>query len=107
MREFLRIAGINMYDTLEEQFENELLKGALSLDGVLGTHLGPRSNNSVLAALHRMSGSIKGEKGAVAIPKGGMGTVSEALANAARANGVSILHDSTGGTDRDDRRPGT
>ena len=41
MREFLRIAGINIYDVLQENFDNPLLKGALSLDGVLGTNLGP------------------------------------------------------------------
>ncbi|MDX1554656.1 MAG: NAD(P)/FAD-dependent oxidoreductase [Xanthomonadales bacterium] len=93
MREFLRIAGINVYDILEELFEHELLKGALSLDGVLGTHLGPRSNNSVFTALHRMSGSVKGTPAATAIPRGGMGGVSNALAEAAKALGVSIIFD--------------
>jgi len=56
MREFLRIAGINVFDVLEETFDTPLLKGALALDAVLGTNLGPRSNNSVLALLHRLSG---------------------------------------------------
>ena len=93
VREFLRIAGINIYDILEEQFDNELLKGALSLDGVLGTHLGPRSNNSVFAALHRMSGAINGKPGALALPRGGMGAVSSALAQAAKSLGVSIIFD--------------
>ena len=46
MREFLRIIGINIFDVLEEQFESSLLKGALSFDAVLGTHLGPRSPNT-------------------------------------------------------------
>ena len=32
MRDFLRIAGINIYDVLEEHFDNELLKGALAFD---------------------------------------------------------------------------
>ena len=40
MREFLRIAGINIFDVLEETFETPLLKGALALDAVLGTNLG-------------------------------------------------------------------
>lgn len=85
MREFLRIAGINIYDILQEYFENPLLKGALSLDGVLGSNLGPRSNNSVFCALHRLSG-LQG----LAMPKGGMGAVSEALASAARKHGAVI-----------------
>ncbi|MCZ6774439.1 MAG: NAD(P)/FAD-dependent oxidoreductase [Proteobacteria bacterium] len=86
MNEFLRIAGINIYDVLEENFEHPLLKGALSLDGVLGAHLGPRSNNSVLNALYRTSG----DPGSMALPRGGMGAVTSALGAAAKRNGVSI-----------------
>jgi phytoene dehydrogenase-like protein len=96
MREFLRIAGINIYDVLQENFENPLLKGALSLDAVLGTNSGPRSNNSVFTALHRLSGNLgdgngvgKG-MGALALPAGGLGAVAEALAAAARKAGAEI-----------------
>ena len=89
MREFLRIAGINIYDVLEEKFEYPLLKGALAFDAVLGTNLGPRSNNSVLALLHRLSGEAQGGPGP-SQPEGGMGAVSEALAAAARAAGATI-----------------
>jgi phytoene dehydrogenase-like protein len=85
MREFLRIGGINIYDILQENFDNPLLKGALSMDGVLGTNLGPRSNNSVFCALHRLSG----QQG-TAMPKGGMGAVSAALADVARKQGAVI-----------------
>ena len=90
MREFLRIAAINIYDILQENFDNPLLKGALSLDGVLGTNLGPRSNNSVFCALHRLSG-LQG----MALPKGGMGAVSDALAAAATKQGVTIRTSAT------------
>jgi phytoene dehydrogenase-like protein len=83
MREFLRIAGINIYDVLEETFESELLKGALALDAVLGTNLGPRSNNSVLALLHRLSGQAAGSCDGPALPEGGMGAVTEAIAASA------------------------
>ncbi len=89
MREFLRIAGINVYDVLEEIFESPLLKGALGLDAVLGMNLGPRSNNSVLALLHRLSGQAAGNAGP-SIPEGGMGAVSDAMAGAARAAGATI-----------------
>jgi phytoene dehydrogenase-like protein len=87
MREFLRIAGINIYDVLEELFESPLLKGALALDAVLGTNLGPRSNNSVLTLLHRLSGAAAG---AMSLPAGGMGAVTDALAKAAGASGAKI-----------------
>jgi phytoene dehydrogenase-like protein len=90
MREFLRIAGINIYDVLQENFDSDLLKGALALDAVLGTHLGPRSNNSVFTALHRMSGNAGATAGQVSVPHGGMGAVCDALAAAARQHGVEI-----------------
>ena len=90
MREFLRIAAINIYDILQENFDNPLLKGALSLDGVLGTNLGPRSNNSVFCALHRLSG-LQG----MALPRGGMGAVSDSLAAAAAEQGVTIRTSAT------------
>jgi phytoene dehydrogenase-like protein len=90
MREFLRIAGINIYDVLKENFDSPLLKGALSLDAVLGTFSGPRSNNSVFTALHRMSGNNAGPAGATSIPAGGMGAVTQALASAAAKAGAEI-----------------
>jgi phytoene dehydrogenase-like protein len=85
MREFLRITGINIYDILQENFEHPGIRGALSLDGVLGSFLGPRSNNSVFCALHRLSGNAGMNQ-----PRGGMGAVSEAIAAAARQHGVEI-----------------
>lgn len=85
MREFLRIAGINIYDVLQETFDSELLKGALSLDGTLGTFLGTRSNNSVFCALHRLSNG-----GEYSLPAGGMGTVTQSIAAAATAAGAAI-----------------
>jgi phytoene dehydrogenase-like protein len=85
MRDFLRITGINVFDVLEEKFDSQLLKGALSMDGTLGTFLGARSNNSVFCALHRMSNG-----GKYSLPAGGMGAVSDAIASSARSNGAEI-----------------
>ncbi|MGB5256691.1 MAG: NAD(P)/FAD-dependent oxidoreductase [Woeseiaceae bacterium] len=86
MREFLRLIGMNIYDELDERFENPLLKGAISLDAVLGTHLGPRSPNTIMTYLYRLAG----DHGRAATPKGGMGSVSEELAHAARTAGATI-----------------
>lgn len=89
MRELLRLALINMYDVMEETFDNELLKAVLSFDGVLGAHMGPRSPNTVFGYLYRRIGDIYGYNGPAQV-KGGMGAVGEALANAARAAGVDL-----------------
>ncbi|MDZ7644870.1 MAG: NAD(P)/FAD-dependent oxidoreductase [Woeseiaceae bacterium] len=86
MREFLRLIGMNIYDEVEERFGNPLLRGALSLDAVLGTHLGPRSPNTILTLLYRWSAT----GGRISSPAGGMGAISDALADGARRHGVDI-----------------
>jgi len=90
MREFLRIGGMNVADLLEDTFESDLLRGTIALDAVLGTHLGPRSPNTVLTLLYRLAGKGGGAAGALTLPEGGMGAVSEALADAAQAAGAEI-----------------
>ena len=86
MREFLRVVTMAIYDLLEESFESPLLKGAIALDAVLGTRLGARSGNTVFSYLHRLSGAAGGP----ALPRGGMGAVTDALAAAARNAGAEI-----------------
>ncbi len=86
MREFLRLIGMNIHDEVSERFDNPLLKGGLCLDAVLGTHLGPRSPNTIMTYLYRLAGS----HGRLALPSGGMGSVSDELANIARAAGATI-----------------
>jgi len=86
MREFLRLIGMNIHDELTERFESSLLKGAVSLDAVLGTHLGPRSPNTIMTYLYRLAG----DHGRVASPVGGMGSISDELAHVARESGVTI-----------------
>lgn len=86
MREFLRLVGMNIHDELNERFYSPLLKGALSVDAVLGTHLGPRSPNTMLTYLYRHAG----DAGRMSVPAGGMGSVTAALAHLARGSGVVI-----------------
>jgi phytoene dehydrogenase-like protein len=88
MRELLRIGGMCVYDLLEDRFRLPLLKGALALDAVLGTNYGPRSPGTVVSLLYRMAASQGAD--ALALPQGGLGGVSEALARAASAAGAEI-----------------
>ncbi|MEX2408095.1 MAG: NAD(P)/FAD-dependent oxidoreductase, partial [Rhodovibrionaceae bacterium] len=90
MREFLRIVLMNVADLAEERFESDLLKGALSFDAVLGTHLGPRSPSTVLTLLYRLAGEVSGGQGRIALPAGGMGSVTAALRQAAEAAGAEV-----------------
>ena len=93
MREFLRIVLINIADVLDDELESDLLKGAIGLDAVLGTGLGPRSPNSVFSLLYRLAGEANGTPGALALPEGGMGAVTGAMAKAAEAAGAALRTD--------------
>ncbi len=90
MQELLRTGAINVYDVLQETFTDDLLKGALGLDAVLGSNLGPRSPGSVLTYLYRLTGRVQGNGSGISIPAGGMGTVTRALRACAQAAGVEI-----------------
>lgn len=87
MRDFLRIVGMNIHDLLDEEFESEALKGALALDGVLGTAMEPRMPGTVLTWLFRLAGGLES---AAILPKGGMGSVTAALASAATSSGARV-----------------
>jgi len=86
MQAFLRLIGMNIHDEVRERFNCPVLRGAISLDAVLGTHLGPRSPNTIMTYLYRLAG----DHGRTAVPEGGMGSVSDELAHAARSAGVTI-----------------
>ncbi|MCC3862115.1 phytoene desaturase family protein [Pseudemcibacter aquimaris] len=60
MREFLRVGGINIYDVLNELFDDEQLKGAIAFDAVLGHQMGPRTPTTVLTYLNRLRGETYG-----------------------------------------------
>ena len=90
MSEFLRMIGMNMNDVLNDEFDNDLLKGALAFDAVLGTHTGPHSPGNFFNFLYRYA---SGKSGALDIPEGGMGSVTQAIAKAATANGAEIRVD--------------
>lgn len=91
MSEFMRLILINMYDVMEERFDSDQLKALLSMDGILGTHMGPRSPNSVFTYLYRRVGEVYGYAGP-AVVEGGMGTLGKALASAATAAGAEVRY---------------
>jgi phytoene dehydrogenase-like protein len=60
MYEFLRVAAINIYDVLNDSFDDERLKGAVATDAVLGSAMGPRTPGTVLTWLQRIYGELNG-----------------------------------------------
>jgi phytoene dehydrogenase-like protein len=90
MREFLRIIGMNFYDLLDEYFQNPQLKAAIAMDALLGSEWGARSMGSVLTYLYRLAGYQRSDGMGLALPVGGMGALSQALATSATASGAEI-----------------
>ena len=89
MQELLRLGLINIYDVAREKFNDPLLQAAVSMDGVIGSHMGPRSPNTVYGYLYRRLGEHFGEQGA-ALVKGGMGALGLAMSAAAQAAGATV-----------------
>jgi phytoene dehydrogenase-like protein len=90
VRELLRVFLINVADLLEDDLSDDRLMGLVAFDATLGSWLGPRSPNSLLLLLNRMAGEAAGRRGAIALPRGGMGAVSAAMVASAKASGVTI-----------------
>jgi phytoene dehydrogenase-like protein len=89
----LRIFSQSVADFLDAWFESEQLKVTLATDGVIGTNGGPRSPGTAYVLLHHVMGQVDGHRGLWGFVRGGMGTVSEAIAAAARAAGATIRTD--------------
>jgi phytoene dehydrogenase-like protein len=77
-------------DFLDEWFESDEIKVTLATDGVIGANGGPRSPGTAYILLHHVMGSVGGHRGLWGFVRGGMGTVSNAIADSARSRGVQI-----------------
>src|SRR5581483_10152265 len=80
---------------LDEWFESEEVKVTLATDGVIGANGGPRSPGTAYILLHHVMGSVGGKRGLWGFVRGGMGAVSNAIADSARSKGVEIRTNAT------------
>jgi phytoene dehydrogenase-like protein len=85
-----KLLTMSSADFLDEWFETEALKATKSASGIIGTLLGPRSPGTAYVLLHHYMGELDGVFRAWGFAKGGMGSVSGAIASAARAAGADI-----------------
>lgn len=77
-------------DFLDDWFESPELKVTLATDGVIGANGGPRSAGTAYILLHHCMGGVDGHRGLWGFVRGGMGAVSNAIADSARAAGAEI-----------------
>jgi phytoene dehydrogenase-like protein len=96
MMELLRVLPMPAWDWLGEWFgergspESEALKAALGAIGTLGSLQGPRASGTAFLMLYYALGAEHGAPRAVRFIRGGAGSLSDALAGAARLHGAEV-----------------
>lgn len=89
--DIVRMLSASIADLVEQRFVSDAMRGLLSVSGVIGTWAGPRSAGTAYVMLHHHLGDLgDGQTGAWGFPRGGMGGVTRALADAARSFGAEI-----------------
>ena len=77
-------------ELLEEYFDSEPLKSTLATDAVIGAWASPSTPGTGYVLFHHVMGSVSGRRGVWAYVRGGMGSVADALAEAARRAGAEL-----------------
>ena len=90
MIELLRVLPMSAAELLDDWFEMDALKAALSAGAVTGIQQGVRSGGTAFVLLHHHVGQPQGAFRMRQRYRGGVGALSEALSQAARAAGAEI-----------------
>jgi phytoene dehydrogenase-like protein len=86
-----RLMTMSIADLLDDWFESPQVKGALAVNGVIGTWAGPYEPGTAYVMAHHSIGDIgDGHLGNWGFPEGGMGAVADAIGGAAREQGATI-----------------
>ncbi|MBD1203581.1 MAG: NAD(P)/FAD-dependent oxidoreductase [Rhodobacteraceae bacterium] len=88
--DMLRFWTMSIADFLDEYFENPAVKAYQAVGSIIGTALGPMSPGTAYVLLHHAMGDVDGNVGAWGYARGGMGSITRALADSFRAAGGEI-----------------
>lgn len=80
-------------EMLDDVFEHDLVKALFGFDAVVGNYASPYAAGSAYVMLHHAFGEVNGKKGVWGHAIGGMGAITQAMAQAARAHGAEIETD--------------
>src|SRR6476469_4700430 len=91
MGDVTRLLTMSIADLLDDWFESPQIKGALAVNGVIGTWAGPCEPGTAYVMAHHSIGDVgDGQLGSWGYPEGGMGAVSAAIAASAREFGAQV-----------------
>ncbi|MFB3078062.1 MAG: phytoene desaturase family protein, partial [Lysobacterales bacterium] len=88
--EYIRFFTMSAAEFLDDYFENDLIKASMASPGIIGTALGVFSPGSAYILLHHVMGDVDGNIGAWGLARGGMGAISNAIADALQEHGGEI-----------------
>ena len=90
MYETIRFWTMSVAEYLDEYFETDVIKAAMSGSGIIGTALGIHSPGTAYVLLHHKMGDVDGNIGSWGFARGGMGGVANAIAGAFQAYGGEL-----------------
>ncbi len=93
-RDVLDLFTKSARDFLDGWFESEAVKAAFGFDAVVGNYASPDTPGSAYVLLHHVFGEVNGKKGAWGHVVGGMGRITQIMADVCREAGVEISLDS-------------
>lgn len=86
-----RLMAMSIADLLDDWFESPQVKGALAVNGVIGTWAGPFEPGTAYVMAHHSIGDVgDGQLGSWGYPEGGMGAVSAAIRRSAESFGAEV-----------------
>jgi phytoene dehydrogenase-like protein len=88
--ELARFVHRSAREFLDEWFESDEIKATLSTDGIIGFNGGPSTPGTAYNLLHHLMGMAAGQRGLWGFVRGGMGAITQALAQSAEAHGATI-----------------
>src|SRR3954470_19780639 len=86
-----RLMAMSIADLLDDWFESSQVKGALAVNGVIGTWAGPYEPGTAYVMAHHSIGDVgDGQLGSWGYPEGGMGAVADAIRGSAESFCVEV-----------------
>ena len=86
-----RLMTMSIADLLDDWFESPEVKGAMAVNGVIGTWAGPYEPGTAYVMAHHSIGDVgDGQLGSWGYPEGGMGAVSAAIRRSAESFGAEV-----------------
>ncbi|MEO7248254.1 MAG: NAD(P)/FAD-dependent oxidoreductase, partial [Novosphingobium sp.] len=89
-RDLLEVFTRSAREYLERWFEDDHVRSAFAFDAVVGNYAGVSTPGSAYILLHHVFGEVNGQKGAWGHAVGGMGSITQAMAEACIEQGVEI-----------------